>query len=113
MVAGRRDVQPGSRRRLVAATPQDEWPEDPEERAESEHDCAGEYGDRRQVLVLTGIGMDEAALQKKLEACLLTDAKWRRGAKAWRYLPDPLAPWDDEEEVFDDAASVSGEAARS
>lgn len=77
-----------------AATPQDEWPTDPEECAAIQRDCQGEFGDRRQELVLIGIGMDEAALRKRLDACLLNDSEWRRGPKAWLRLQDPLASWD-------------------
>jgi hypothetical protein len=40
--------------------------------------------------------MDGAALRAELDACLLTAAEWRRGPKAWRKLPEPLLPWDDD-----------------
>lgn len=89
-----------------AATHRDEWPSDPEERAQIERAMDGEFGDRRQEIVLIGIAMDEAALRAGLDACLLTDAEWRRGPTAWLRFPDPLAPWNDDS----DDSGVGGQA---
>ncbi|KND91842.1 putative metal chaperone YciC [Tolypocladium ophioglossoides CBS 100239] len=45
-----------------------------------QHDMAkgGEWGDRRQELVFIGEGLDTAALEGMLDACLLTDAEFGR-----------------------------------
>lgn len=94
-----------------AATPQDDWPTDPSERAQIERDFDGEHGehgDRRQEIVLIGIDMDESWLRARLDACLLTDAEWRAGPRGWRRLPDPLAPWDDEPTDFEPAQEARG-----
>lgn len=99
-----------------AATPQEDWPSDAEERARIEREFAGEHGDRRQEIVLIGIGMNQAALCARLDACLLSDAEWRRGPTAWLRLTDPLASWDeedDDEEASEedrDAAADANEA---
>jgi G3E family GTPase len=91
-----------------AATPDEEWPTEPEARAEIQRDFEGEYGDRRQELVFIGIDMDEATLRSGLDACLLTDREWRSGPQAWRRLPDPLAPWDGDAAELSSAAETHG-----
>ncbi|MCZ8129908.1 MAG: zinc metallochaperone GTPase ZigA [Steroidobacteraceae bacterium] len=52
-----------------------------------------QWGDRRQELVFIGIGMDEARLRARLDACLLDDAEMDRGPEAWASLPDPFPRW--------------------
>lgn len=81
-----------------------EWPGDPTERADVEADMQADgapapFGDRRQELVLTGLGLDHAALQARLDACLLTDTEMAAGADAWAAYPDPFPAWVDD---FDD-----------
>ena len=44
-------------------------------------------------LVLIGIGMDEAALRQRLDACLLTDAEMAQGPHAWTRYDDPFPAW--------------------
>ncbi len=51
------------------------------------------YGDRRQELVLIGIGMDETDLRARLDACLLTDEEISAGLGAWLQLADPFPEW--------------------
>jgi G3E family GTPase len=77
-----------------AATPKEEWPEDAEDLSQIEADSQGEYGDRRQELVFIGIEMDEAALRKGLDDCLLTDEEFALGPAGWSRFPDPLVAWD-------------------
>ncbi|AEI75552.1 metal chaperone YciC [Cupriavidus necator N-1] len=81
-----------------------EWPADSAERAEVEADmqvdgAPAAFGDRRQELVLTGLDLDHAALQARLDACLLTDAEMSAGAQAWAAYEDPFPGWVDD---FDD-----------
>lgn len=80
-----------------AATPQSEWPFLAEYRAEIEATMQGEYGDRRQELVLIGADMDEVAIRKTLAACLLTDAEMAGGPQAWSAFEDPFGEWEVEE----------------
>ena len=49
------------------------------------------YGDRRQLLVFIGTGLDEAALRSELRAAMLTDAELA-DPSAWLDMHDPL-PW--------------------
>ncbi|MNV87836.1 putative metal chaperone YciC [compost metagenome] len=51
------------------------------------------YGDRCQELVLIGIGMDEAALRARLQACLMTQEEMTRPASELAALADPFPVW--------------------
>jgi len=76
-----------------SAVDQSEWPDDPDYRASIADKLDGPWGDRRQELVLIGMGMDEAALRARLDACLLDDAELALGPAGWRSLPDPFPAW--------------------
>ncbi len=77
-----------------SSMPQERWPDDPDWRRQYDATCEGEFADKRQELVFIGIGMDEADLRKRLEACLLTDDEMALGPKAWpRKFADPFPPW--------------------
>jgi G3E family GTPase len=77
-----------------ASVPRDGWPQTPgfEEAAMKHWDSSA--GDCRQELVFIGIDMDEAAIRKSLEACLLTRAEYEAGQFARQNLPDPFPKWD-------------------
>ncbi len=77
-----------------AAVPPDQWPEDPEYLAAIRDSWTDEVGDARQELVLIGIGMDEAALRGKLDACLLSDAEMACGPLVWKSWNNPFTGWD-------------------
>lgn len=49
------------------------------------------WGDRRQELVFIGIGMDEAALRRRLDSCLVPEVRFQ--PKIWAKLPDPFPAW--------------------
>lgn len=76
-----------------SAVDQSEWPDDPDYLASIADKLDGPWGDRRQELVLIGMGMDEAALRARLDACLLDDAEMASGPTAWVRLPDPFPVW--------------------
>jgi G3E family GTPase len=76
-----------------SAVPQKDWPTDPAWREGVLKLSEGEFGDRRQEIVFIGVGMDEAALRQRLEACLLTDAEMKGGPAAWSRLADPFPSW--------------------
>ena len=60
------------------------------------------YGDRRQQLVFIGIDLNKDDLQKRLEACLLTEEELALGEEAWQKYHDPIHPWElIEEEEFE------------
>jgi G3E family GTPase len=76
-----------------AVTPRDEWPDDPALLAEIQASFEGDYGDRRQEIVIIGVDLNRTAVWDALDACLLTDEELARGPRAWRRLPDPFADW--------------------
>lgn len=81
-----------------AAVPQDDWPDDEEERASVLGDFQSPYGDRRQELVFIGIEMDRGAIDSALEACLLTDAEMQLGPAGWQSFEDPFPVPEPEDE---------------
>ena len=82
-----------------ATMPRAEWPE--AVAAQVEASWQEPWGDRRQELVVIGRSLDRAALEARLDACLLDDAEMRGGPAAWQGLADPFGPW----EVAEDAAA--------
>ncbi|SOZ14822.1 conserved hypothetical protein, similar to E.coli yjiA and P.chlororaphis P47K [Cupriavidus taiwanensis] len=75
-----------------------EWPTGATERAEVEADMhdggvPAPFGDRRQELVLIGLDLDHAALQARMDACLLSDAEMAAGRDAWAAYADPFPAW--------------------
>ncbi|MDF3067249.1 MAG: putative metal chaperone, involved in Zn homeostasis [Polyangiaceae bacterium] len=82
-----------------AALPTEEWPTEPEARAEIEQDFQEPWGDRRQELVFIGVDLDEPLLRQRLDDALLTPAEQRLGPSGWRVLEDPFPPWLQEPEA--------------
>ncbi|QHL91991.1 GTP-binding protein [Sphingomonas changnyeongensis] len=78
--------------RWWAAIPAERWPRDNPafDRLVREH-WDEDWGDRRQELVFIGIGMDEAALRQRLDACLVPEAGFRPAL--WAGLADPFPAW--------------------
>ena len=75
------------------ATPQAQWPDDPETVALIREKWDDQVGDARQELVLIGIDMDEPSLRARLNACLLTDAEMAGGPQVWATMHNSLADW--------------------
>jgi G3E family GTPase len=82
-----------------AAVEPEERPDDPDFRAELERGWDPEFGDRKQELVIIGIGVDQAAMRAGFEACLLTDEELAR-PESWADMVHPF-PWPSEED-FDE-----------
>lgn len=87
-----------------AATPESEWPEDAESHTEIRSHFRGPHGDRRQELVFIGIGLDETALRRRLDACLLSEEEMLAGVASWTSLPDPFPVWSISEDTEQDDA---------
>ena len=77
--------------RWWAAVPRARWPEHPEWRSELERHWSDTWGDRRQELVFIGAGLDEAAIRRALDACLVGGEDGPVAAD--RTLPDPFPAW--------------------
>ncbi|MBY0239846.1 MAG: zinc metallochaperone GTPase ZigA [Burkholderiaceae bacterium] len=78
-----------------------DWPDDDESRGRILADSVEPYGDRRQELVLIGIGMDRQAISARLDHCLLDDAEMALGAAGWAALADPFPDWFAEAQAGD------------
>ncbi|MFM0629428.1 GTP-binding protein [Paraburkholderia xenovorans] len=90
-----------------AAQDRSEWPDgDDELAAEIAADWYGgpddlSVGDRRQELVMIGVGIDATAWKAKFDACLLTDEEYAQGPQAWEQFADPFPAWDFDEDDHD------------
>ena len=76
-----------------SAVPEDQWPDDMEQRASIESKCEPPYGDRRQEIVFIGQGLDEGQARRALDACLLNERELVAGPDSWKQLPDPFPQW--------------------
>ncbi|MEU6497819.1 hypothetical protein ABZ890_47115 [Streptomyces sp. NPDC046984] len=48
------------------------------------------YGEGRNEITLTGIGLDQEAIRSALDRALLTDLELSLGRQGWTSVPDPL-----------------------
>ena len=48
-------------------------------------------------MVFIGTDMDEAAIRKQLDDCLLNNAEFMTDHKSWEKLPDPFPEWNQEQ----------------
>ena len=76
-----------------AVLPKSEWPEEPEDLQRLMDSWQEGVGDRRQELVVIGIGIDVEAITAGLNACLLSDAEMRAGDAVWAKYQDPFPAW--------------------
>ena len=85
----------GALGRWWAAVPKARWPDHAEWREVMQRNWHSLWGDRRQELVFIGSGMDEAAIRRGLDACLVGDAltTTRFNPERYRHLPDPFPAW--------------------
>lgn len=95
-----------------ADVPQDQWPDDPNDRADILTTFDGEFGDRRQELVFIGKKLDEAAIRAALDAALMTDTEMTAGPAVWSKIRDPLPEWPTPESVAAEAPHDRIEATR-
>lgn len=73
------------------AIPPDRWPRHKEWREMLRSYWDDTFGDRRQEIVFVGSGMDERALRKRLDSCLVTTPEESGLAiESWKSLPDPF-----------------------
>ena len=79
--------------RWWASVPRERWPDDPESLAFIQENWLDGVGDARQELVLIGTAMDEAALRKRFDDCLLTDEELAQGPEIWLWYEDPFPEW--------------------
>jgi G3E family GTPase len=78
--------------------PEQYWPNDVESRMRIHSNMQEPYGDRRQEIVLIGIGMNKLELTAMLDSALLADEEMICGPDKWVKFNDP----------FDSAAELTG-----
>ena len=90
-----------------AAQDRSEWPDgDDELAAEIAADWYGNpedmsIGDRRQELVMIGVGIDPTEWTAKFDACLLSDEEYALGPEGWQQFADPFPVWEFDEDEHD------------
>jgi G3E family GTPase len=77
------------------AIPKENWPSDDEYLATIEKQWEEPFGDMRQELVFIGQGLDQEAITKALDDCLLTDNDLLEGKEHWATLSDPFPAWNE------------------
>ena len=71
--------------------PRNRWPDNPDFESHIKTLWDVSWGDRRQELVFIGIGMDQAELTRRLDACLVRQTGFT--PKLWTGLKDPFPAW--------------------
>ncbi len=75
-----------------AAVPRSRWPDSADWRASMAPYIDPAWGDRRQEIVFIGVDpMDEVALRRRLDACLVPHRNF--APKLWATLRDPFPAW--------------------
>lgn len=79
--------------RWWAAVPQNRWPDTEEFEQVLRDTWNKQYGDRRQEIVFIGLKgeMDEEAIRKRLDSCLVKD--YLNAPEFWQKLKDPFPEW--------------------
>ncbi|MFZ5671939.1 MAG: GTP-binding protein, partial [Pseudomonadota bacterium] len=77
-----------------ASVPVARWPDNPDWRREMGARWAAGWGDRRQELVFIGAGLDEKAMRRALDDCLVgPERPLHFDADDYRKLADPFPEW--------------------
>ncbi|MBO6754789.1 MAG: GTP-binding protein [Roseibium sp.] len=78
-----------------SAAPREYWPDDPAWHKAMEPFFDPVWGDRRQEVVFIGCDpMDETAIRRDLDACLVKAPAFR--PDLWKSMPDPFPAWEKE-----------------
>lgn len=81
-----------------SGVPREEWPTEPEDLAAIQELWHEPFGDARQELVFIGQGLDQEALIRDLDACLLSEEETAKGISYWESLQDPFPEWSEDED---------------
>lgn len=75
------------------AVPKENWPDDQDYLDSIDQQWKEPFGDMRQELVFIGQNLDQEALTKALDNCLLNDKEILKGKAYWVTLKDPFPEW--------------------
>ncbi|MDN5621313.1 MAG: zinc metallochaperone GTPase ZigA [Psychrobacter sp.] len=78
-----------------ATIPEEQWPQDQQNRDIIESNWDTSTGDARQEIVLIGMEMDESNLIDKFNNCLLNDEEMAEGPEHWKLMDNPFIEWTD------------------
>ena len=75
------------------SVPKQDWPTDEQTLASIKANWVEPFGDMRQELVFIGQSLDESAIKKALDECLVSEDDMLKGEEFWTTLNDPFPPW--------------------
>ncbi|MEM8844900.1 MAG: zinc metallochaperone GTPase ZigA [Pseudomonadota bacterium] len=75
------------------AVPKENWPTDQEYLDSIAESWEEPFGDMRQELVFIGQNLDQTAMIKALDECLLSEDQVLKGKEYWATLTDPFPKW--------------------
>jgi len=77
------------------SVPRRDWPTDEQALASIKASWVEPFGDMRQELVFIGQGLDEPAIKKALDECLVSENDMLKGEEFWSNLDDPFPAWQE------------------
>ena len=77
------------------SVPKKDWPTDEQALASIKENWVEPFGDMRQELVFIGQNLDETAMKKDLDECLVSEDDMLKGEEFWTNLYDPFPPWQE------------------
>ena len=77
------------------SVPRRDWPTDEQALASIKASWVEPFGDMRQELAFIGQGLDEPAIKKALDECLVSENDMLKGEEFWSNLDDPFPAWQE------------------
>ena len=77
------------------SVPKKDWPTDEQALVSIKENWVEPFGDMRQELVFIGQNLDETAMKKDLDECLVSEDDMLKGEDFWTNLNDPFPPWQE------------------
>ena len=74
--------------------PKENWPTDQDYLDSIAESWEEPFGDMRQELVFIGQDLDQTAVTKALDDCLLSEEELLKGKEYWKTFADPFPAWE-------------------